>query len=85
VVVFVHACLRVRFLLRAQVAELCRLCRICKGWRDIILENQDLWSHVNFKPCERKVTGDILERLLSGPRCTLSTVLSLVHLHKHMY
>ena len=84
-VVFVHACLRVRFFLRAQVAELCRLCRICKGWRDIILENQDLWSHVNFKSCERKVTGDILERLLSEPRYTLSTVLSLVPLHKHMY
>ena len=60
-------------------AELFRLCPTCKGWRDIILENQDLWCHVTFRPCERKVTGEVLQRILSEPRTRNLITLDVSH------
>ena len=41
---------------------------ICQGWREIILESMDLWRHVSFVPCERSVTGEVLQRLMQPPR-----------------
>ena len=65
--------------LSAQSPQLCRLCPTSRGIRDIILQSGEIWCHVHFSPCQRRLTSEVAERLLSEPRVCSVRTLDLSH------